>query len=90
MEKKILLVGFVLALLFLVACAPKEEVPEEVPVEEAKEPAPPVVLQETTEDLISDVGSDLNELETLEEELDISDLESLDQELADLETVDLG
>lgn len=73
MKTNLILVFLAVALL-IIACA--------------KEPTPPasegqdgIDAPATTEESIDDVTGELDELETLEEELDLSELDALDEEL---------
>ena len=51
----------------------------------AKTPSAPT----TTDKSVSDVGNDVTGLGDIESDLDTSELNSLDQELADIETLEL-
>jgi len=73
MIKKILTLVFVIAVVALIAGCAKE----------AEKPAP-AAAEPATEEQISDVESDLSEIESLEEDLDFSELDSLEQELDEI------
>ena len=71
-----LVIVAVLAMLVLAGCAPKAP---------AVEAAPPTA----TEQEVTDVSGDVEGLEDLSEDLGLDELESLDQELADIEALEL-
>jgi len=64
----------VLALLMVAGCARQ---------------AGPAGAPTATDSAVSDVGGDVSGLDELEADLDTSELSSLDQELADIETLEL-
>jgi len=65
----------VLAVLLLAACAPKAM------------PAAPAPT--ATDNVVADVGGDVADVGGLTQDLDTSDLNSLDQELADIDNLEL-
>ena len=69
-----LVIAAVLAMLVLAGCAPK---------------APAEAVPTATEQEVTDVSGDVEGLEGLSEDLGLDELESLDQELADIEALDL-
>ncbi len=71
--KTLLVMITVLGLLVLASCAPKVM------------PAAPTA----TEQAVNDVGGAVSDLDTLAADLDTSDLNALDQELADIENLEL-
>ena len=82
MIKKILALLFIVSIaVFLIGCKAEIEEPETAPIE----PIEPVTETETTTDAdIADVESDIAEIDTLEDDLGLDELESLEQELDDL------
>lgn len=72
--KTTLVLGALLALLVLAGCTAKQ----------AMAPAPTA-----TDDSVEAVGSAVADLDSLTEDLDTADLNSLDQELADIENLEL-
>lgn len=64
-----------IALLVIAGCAPKAAMPQAAPG--------------ATDKAVDDVSSAVSDLDTISEDLDMSDLNALDQELADLETLEL-
>jgi hypothetical protein len=66
----------VLALLVIAGCAPKAAMPG---------PGMPTA----TDKAVSDVGSEVSDLGTLADDLDTAELNALDQELADIESLEL-
>jgi len=87
MQMKNALIALSLALLLLVSCAPKaKETPQQVvPVQE-----PPKAVGVATEQVVTDIGSSVSEVDTLEAELDTSSLDELDADLAELDKLDFG
>ncbi len=69
-----ILVVAMLALLVIAGCAPK-----------AMAPAGPTA----TDTAIESVSDEVTGLDALEQDMDLSDLDSLDQELADIDTLEL-
>ncbi len=78
MDKK-LFFSILVILLFVIGCAPKPTVMKK-PI--MKEP-------ETTEEYAQDIGQDVASLDDLQEDLDLTELESLDNDLAEIENLDL-
>ena len=72
--KNTLVIGALLALLVLVGCSAPQ----------AAAPAPTA-----TDDSVDAVGSAVADIDSLTEDLDTADLNSLDQELADIENLEL-
>lgn len=71
--KTTLVIAAVLALLVIAGCAPK-----------AAAPAAPA-----TDKAVADVSTGVSELDQLTADLDTSDLNTLDQELADIQSLEL-
>lgn len=88
------------ALMVLTACAqPQPEVRDvqtaPMPAEEPAQPEPEMVAEpEATSDAVdvdtSDIEQASEEVADIEEELDLSELEALEEELSALENLDLG
>lgn len=68
MIKKLMIIGLILLIISLIGCAKKE-----VPVEE-----------KITEEVTTDIDSDIADVGVLDEDLDISDLENIDKELDEI------
>ncbi len=73
MKTTLVIVGMLVALI-VVGCAPQEKVPVSTPV---------------TDNAVNDVGGDLSDMDGLAADLDTSDLDTLNQELADIENLEL-
>ena len=88
---KKLIVVILLSLVVLVGCAPKEKayIPRE-PAPTAPPAAPAPEPEVSAADDVSQVEVDVGDLDDLTAELDISELDSLDQELAELDLLELG
>ena len=81
MIKKILAIMFVIAILALiVGCQPKVD----DTMDETQDATTETTTETTTTEDINDVASDLDEIESLEEDLGLEELENLEQELDDL------
>jgi len=105
MKTKIVMVVIV-ALLLLVACGPAKEAEEPIkptepvavakkepkPVPISEPPAKPVVepTAETIDDSVSEIGSSVDEVTDMDDEFNVDELDQLDSDLAELETLDLG
>jgi len=79
-------------LLLLVACAPKTEVAPE-PQITPPEPQPvvktePVATPEPADDIVTDLETSSQEVDQLDSEFDLSDLDELDAQLAELDTLE--
>ena len=83
MKWKLVLVAVSIAVL-LVACGPKE-VAQEAP--EAPVVPQPVVTPDAT---VSDIESSVTEVAEIDVDLDTSELDQLEQDLAALDALDLG
>lgn len=73
MKTTLVIVGMLVAML-VIGCAPQEQVPVSTPI---------------TDNAVSDVSGDLSDMDGLAADLDTSDLDTLNQELADLENLEL-
>lgn len=76
MMKKLSALLLIVALLALVGCASKQ-----APAEKVVEDQPSVDTSAPTQEVVEDVDAAFENLEDLESSLDLSDLESLDEEL---------
>jgi outer membrane lipoprotein-sorting protein len=76
-------------LLLLVACGQKTAMPETKPAPIAPAPAAPVTAQ-APETAVNDIESSSAEVEQLTQEFDTSGLDTLDQDLATIDSLDFG
>ena len=83
---KTVLIVLSLTLMLLVSCAPKPTVEPLVPVRDVVPPVGPVAADRT----VSEIESSMAEVDELEKELDMSLLDELDADLAELDALDLG
>lgn len=74
-------------LLLLVACGQKTAMPETKPAPIA--PAAPVTVQ-APETAVNDIESSSAEVEQLTQEFDTSEIDTLDQDLAAIDSLDFG
>jgi PBP1b-binding outer membrane lipoprotein LpoB len=83
--KKILAALLIISLVFvLIGCGPAKQ--PDAP-DTKTPPVPPTPLPETGESSVDDVGSDITGVDGLDQELDDSSLDGLDDVLADLENI---
>ena len=91
MSSRIVFAVLTLAIL-LVACGPKEVMPEpRLPVQPVVK-APPLVVETveapSTDATVSDIEVATSEVDQLEEEFDFSELDMLDQDLNEIDNLD--
>lgn len=82
MIKKIAISAFIIAALFIfIGCAQKQPSEVKKPLETAEE------TPSTAEEPVNQVATGISDINTVEDELDTSDLENLDDVLADIENI---
>jgi len=88
MIKKIqfVLLAILVLILFINSCAPKPTAAPPVVVEEKKPPvvAPPEAVPTTGEKSVDEVATDISDTGDIDEELDTSELEDVDNILSDI------
>jgi hypothetical protein len=93
MSKKLLIMALMICSIYLAGCqAPTTEIGTTAPVIEPVEPAPSVIepaptpepSTPTTGDEATDIESEISDAGTLDEDLDLSDLDGIDEELDDI------
>lgn len=81
MIKKIAISAFIIAALFIfIGCAQKQPSEVKKPIETAETPS-------TAEEPVNQVATGISDINIVEDELDTSDLENLDDVLADIENI---
>ena len=87
---QIVLITGIILMLFIVSCAPKPTVAppiaEEEEVAEVAE-TPPKEVSITGEKSVDEVGTDISDASSIDEELDTTDLDDIDSILADIENI---
>lgn len=80
MNNKTLIIGIVMALLLVTACARRDYVPSQQQTSGQ---------EQTTENSLEILDADITEIDKLTQDLDTEDLDTLDEELNEVENADI-